>query len=245
LPLAARAIKEPFGKGWLNAEYQKLGTYEEFKVRITQLLWNDQLQTNTRCIIFRDKYMQNGTEILAEHYLKYVNLAGSLQPPLTAYDLLGALTAHYPFDIQNCMISANLKSNQDALIFVGELQVLNEEERSYNEGRQEQNTRDFGRKEYRNVGPKRKENRRECQQSVGHVRYERRQSHNSRPLYAQQTPPSNQRRNYQGRAGGNPTDSRPLHPQVPEFYPANGHSRNESNPGPLNRAGNVAQNQGN
>jgi hypothetical protein len=119
LPLAAQAIKDPFAKGWLNAEYHKLGTYEEFKVKITQLLWNDQLQANTRCRMFRDKYMSGG-ENLAEHYLKYMSLAASLQPPLGEYDLLGALTAHCPLDIQKCMISANLKSNQKALIFLGE-----------------------------------------------------------------------------------------------------------------------------
>jgi hypothetical protein len=228
----------------VNAEHHKLGTYEEGKVRITQLLWNDQIQANRRCRIFREKYIQNGTESLAEHYLKYVNLAASSQPPLSEYDLLGALTAPYPLDIQKCTISANLKSNQDALIFGGKLQVLNEEGRSHNEDRQEPNTRDSGRKEYRNAGPKREENRREYQQNVRHVGT-RDGRHNSRPPYTQQTPPSKERRNYQGRVGGNPTDSRPLDPQVPEFEPASGNSINESDPGPLTREGNVAQSQGN
>jgi hypothetical protein len=140
LPLAPQAIKDPFAKGWLNAEYHKLGTYEEFKVKITQLLWNDQLQANTRCTIFCDKYMRNGGESLAEHYLKYMNLAVSLQPPVGEYDLLGALTAHYALDIQKCVISANLKSNRDALMFFGKLQVLKEEGKSYIEDRQEPST---------------------------------------------------------------------------------------------------------
>jgi hypothetical protein len=62
--------------------------------------------------------MRYGGKSLAEHCLKYVNLAASLQPPLSEYDLLGTFTAHYPLDIQKRMISANLKSNQDA-IFLG------------------------------------------------------------------------------------------------------------------------------
>ena len=127
LPLAARAIHDPFAKGWLNAEYQKLGSYDNFKVKITELLWNDLQQANVRCRVFQDKFDRKGSETLAGHYLRYVNLAASLPPPLSEYDLLGALTSHYPMDIQKCMISANLKSNEDALTFHGKMQTLDDE----------------------------------------------------------------------------------------------------------------------
>jgi hypothetical protein len=56
LPLAAQPIKDPIAKGWLKATYHKLRTYEEFKVKATQLLWNDQLQANMGCRNFRDEY---------------------------------------------------------------------------------------------------------------------------------------------------------------------------------------------
>jgi hypothetical protein len=45
LPLATRAVQDPFTKAWLSAEYRKLGTYEDFRAQITQLLWNDQKQS--------------------------------------------------------------------------------------------------------------------------------------------------------------------------------------------------------
>ena len=56
-----------------------------------------------------------------------MNLAATLHPPLSEYDLLGALTAHYPYEVQKCMISANLKSNQEAMTLLGKLQAMNEE----------------------------------------------------------------------------------------------------------------------
>jgi hypothetical protein len=100
LPLAARAVQDPFTKAWISAEYHKLGSYENFRTQITQLLWNDQKQSNVRCKIFQVKYDQNGEESLAAHYLRYVNLAANLYPPLSEFDLLGALTAHYPYEVQ-------------------------------------------------------------------------------------------------------------------------------------------------
>jgi len=124
LPLAARAVQDPFTKAWLSAEYYKFGTYENFRTQVTQLLWNDQKQSSIRCKIFQDKFDRNGEETLAAHYLRYVNLATNLYPPLSEYDLLRALTAHYPYEVQKCMISANLKSNQEALTLLGKLQVM-------------------------------------------------------------------------------------------------------------------------
>jgi hypothetical protein len=41
LPLAAKAIRDPFTKAWLSAEYYKIGTYVQFRKQVTQLLWND------------------------------------------------------------------------------------------------------------------------------------------------------------------------------------------------------------
>jgi hypothetical protein len=49
LPLAARALQDPFTKAWHSAEYYKLVTYQNFKTQVTQLLWNDQKQSSIRC----------------------------------------------------------------------------------------------------------------------------------------------------------------------------------------------------
>ena len=102
LPLAARAVQGPFTKAWLCAEYYKLGTYQDFRTQVTQLLWNDQTQSSIRCKIFQDKIDRNGEETLVVHYLRYVNLAANLHPQLSEYDLLGTFTAHYPYEVQKC-----------------------------------------------------------------------------------------------------------------------------------------------
>jgi len=78
LPLATRAVQDPFTKAWLSAEYYKLGTYENFRTQLTQLLWNDQKQSSIRCKIFQDRFESNGEETLAAFYLRYVNLSEDL-----------------------------------------------------------------------------------------------------------------------------------------------------------------------
>jgi hypothetical protein len=90
-----------------------------------------------------------------------VNLAANLQPPLSEYDLLRALTAHYPYEVQKCMISANLKSNQVALTLLGKLQPMDEERKTNKETSVETKQRDFQKRENRQLGDKRKDNRRE------------------------------------------------------------------------------------
>ena len=78
LPLTARALQDPFTKAWLSAEYYKLGTYENFRTQVTQLLRNDQKQSSIRCKTFQDKFDRNGEEMLAAYYLRYVNLSEDL-----------------------------------------------------------------------------------------------------------------------------------------------------------------------
>jgi hypothetical protein len=92
--------------------------------------------------------------------LRYVNLAASLQPTLSEYDLLGALTSHYPMDIQKCMISANLKSNKNAFTFLGKMQTLDDERESVKKFKQDQNQKDFDRKQNRDSEAGRNESRR-------------------------------------------------------------------------------------
>ena len=95
--------------------------------------------------VFQDKFDKNGEEMLAAHYLRYVNLAANLHPPLSEYDLLGALIAHYPYEMQKCMISANLKSNQEALTLLGKLQAMDEERKAHKENSLEKNKEIFER----------------------------------------------------------------------------------------------------
>jgi len=61
---------------------------------------------------------------MTEHYIPCASLAANLQPPLTEYDLVTALTTHFSPEIQCAMHAANLRSFQEALEFLGRMESL-------------------------------------------------------------------------------------------------------------------------
>jgi hypothetical protein len=109
-----------------------------------------------------------------------VNLAASLKPPLSEFDLLGALTSHYSSDIQKCIISANLKSTQEVLTFLGKLQTLEGGE-FVNKG-QEENQKGHSRKNNQETD-NRNENRAGYRQNVRQRRYSKQYNNNNRQTY--------------------------------------------------------------
>jgi hypothetical protein len=263
LPLAARAVQDPFTKAWLSAEYYKLETYENFRTQVTQLLWNDQKQSSIRCKIFQDKFDRNGEETLAAHYLRYVNLAANLHPPLSEYDSLGeltarrqhidctltahrqhidcTLTAHCPYEVQKCIISATLKSNQEALTLLGKLQAMDEERKAHKESGLETKQRDFRKRENKQAGNNREDNRREYNQTVRHITYDRRQVNQPRSPHNRRGTQRHLGQNYNGRIEGGTPNRRQLSPQVSEFHPTAGSSRSDSNSEPVNMTDNELQ----
>jgi hypothetical protein len=57
-------------------------------------------------------------------YIRCASLASLLNPPISEEDLTGAIVGHFPPKVENVMISANLKTTQDALAFLSNMQVL-------------------------------------------------------------------------------------------------------------------------
>ena len=84
---------------------------------------------------------------MTEHYVRYASLAANLQPPLTECDLVTALTSHFSMEIQRAMLAANLRSSQEALAFLGRMQSLENSHEVYKKPKQEQNSKDFERKQ--------------------------------------------------------------------------------------------------
>jgi hypothetical protein len=124
LPLCFKAIEDPFAKQWFTTIYKTVGTYENFKTAFTNLLWGQTRQAQIRCSIYQDRWDRKMSESYTEHYIRYASLASMLNPPLSEEDLAGAMVGHFPPEVQNGMICGNLKTNQDALAYLGNMQGL-------------------------------------------------------------------------------------------------------------------------
>ena len=74
--------------------------------------------------MYEERYNYRSGENLSEHYIRYGNMASVLSPAMSDQKLLGAMVTLYKPRIQNCLISANLKSTQEALAFLTKLQFL-------------------------------------------------------------------------------------------------------------------------
>jgi hypothetical protein len=60
-----------------------------------------------------------------------------LSPAMSDQDLLGPMITHYEPKIQNCLISANLKSTQETLAFLTKLHSLENSREQYRSARRD------------------------------------------------------------------------------------------------------------
>jgi hypothetical protein len=115
------------------------------------------------------------------------------------------------------MVSGNLKSKQEALTFLGNLQAMDEERKAHKENCLETKQTDFRKRENKEAGNNRKDNRREKRHNVRHVSYDRRQVNNQRSPYRRRATQRQMGQIYSGRTEGIPPNRRQLNPQVSEF----------------------------
>jgi hypothetical protein len=66
-----------------------------------------------------------------DHYIRYANLASSLDPPMTDMDFLSALTSHYEPRVQQGLLCGNFKGTQEVLGYLSKVQGLNENQDSF------------------------------------------------------------------------------------------------------------------
>jgi len=121
---------------------------------------------------------------MTEYYVLYASLAANLQPPLTEYFLVTALTSHFPIENQRAMHAANLRSSQEALAFLGRMQSLEYSQEVYRKSKQEQNSNDFEKKQPKGRAQGGGSGYRKTPRNVRNVRYGYRQS-NPGPPYRQ------------------------------------------------------------
>jgi hypothetical protein len=216
--LVFRAIQEPFAKQWLSSSFDKLQSYDEFKKAFTELLWNPSRQASIRSSVYLDKYNPNYGESYMDHYIRYANLASTLDPPMTDIDLLSALTSHFKPTIQQGLICGKFQNTQDTLAFLAKYQGLRENRDSFRSSRRDIDRRDVSRRTQDN--PHRDERQRDCGTSVK-VRYFRRQTDQRSGRYNSGHQINQDGRNYNRRAqvrvGENETSR--LNPTEPHFNP--------------------------
>jgi hypothetical protein len=111
--------------------YDKLNSYDEFRKGFTDLLWNPNRQASIKSQIYLDKHTQNSRESYIDHYIRYANLASSLDPPMTDMDLLSALTLHYEPRVQQGLLCGNFKCTQYVLGYLSKVQGLHENRESF------------------------------------------------------------------------------------------------------------------
>ena len=110
LPLVFRSISDPFAKHWMLTIYGQLKSYDDLR-RLSRSYFGtepDSQKLGAGCI--KTDITTGRGESLSEHCVRYANMASMLSSAMFDQDLLGAMITHYEPRIQNCLISANLKS---------------------------------------------------------------------------------------------------------------------------------------
>jgi hypothetical protein len=218
LPLTFRAEQEPRAKLWFSSTYEKLNSYDEFKKGFTDLLWNPNRQAGIRSRIYLDKHSPNSGESYVDHYIRYANLASSLDPPLADMDLLSALTSHYEPKVQQGLLCGNFKCTQYVRVYLAKFQGLSDHRDSFKAPRRDYTSGDANMRPQINSG---RDNR---QRDRGNnVQYVSRQTDRRNSNYSNRRHNNSDDREFygrrQGRAEGNSSDR--LNPTAQQFAPQN------------------------
>ena len=233
IPLAFRAIQEPVAKQWFSGAYDKLNNYEAFKEGFTGLLWSASRQAGVRSKIYLDKHTPHSKESYVDHYIRYANLASTLDPPLQDADLLTALTPHYESRIQQGLLCGNFKCTQEVLGYLSKVQGLQEESNRNKPPRQDGARGEQGRQSH--PGFRQEERTRDRGNQV-HVRTVRRQADRPDPHYRNRQHYTTRGLSFDGRNGRNQeSNNNRLNPDARQFNPyrsgpINSSDQNEQGP---------------
>jgi hypothetical protein len=217
LALVFRAVTEPFAKQWLSSAFDKLTSYEEFKKAFTELLWCPSRQASIRSAIYLDKHDGGSGESCLDHYIRYANMASTLNPPMSDLDLLSALTSHFEPRIQQGLICSNLQSTQDALAFLAKLDALGDPRHAFRSPRREYDRRDTNRRP-----PRDRDNGRDRDRGNGvNVRYVSHQTDRYRQRYSNRAQEREGSRSFHRRGQGSMREDTAgqLNPVAPNFRP--------------------------
>lgn len=130
-------------------------------------------------------------------YIRYANLASTLDPLITEMDLLSALTSHFEPRLQQVLICGHFQNTQGALALLAKYQGLEENRDSFRSSRRDYDRRDVSRRAQDN--PQRDEKQRDRGNNVN-VSYIRRQTNRRSWRYNGRHQGNQDGRNFNGRA---------------------------------------------
>ena len=181
------------------------------------MLWNPNRQAGIRSQIYLDKHSPDSGESYVDHYIRYANLASSLDPPMTDMDLFSALTSHYEPRVQQGLLCGNFKCTQDVLGYLSKVQGFNENRDSFKAPRRDYTSGDMNRKPQLSSG---RDDRPRDRGNNVNARFVRRQTDRRNSDFSNRHNNADDREFYgcrQGRAEG--TNSGWLNPNVQQFNP--------------------------
>ena len=143
-----------------------------------------------------DKHSPHSRESYVDHYIRYANLASSLDPPMTDMDLLSALISHYETNVQQGLLCGNFKCTQDVLGYLSKVQGLTENRDSFRESRRKYTSGDTNRKPQ--MGSRREDKPRDRGNNVN-VRFMHRQTDRRYSNYRDRQNSSTGDRDFYGR----------------------------------------------
>jgi len=115
-------------------------------INLVDLLWKLNRQARIRSQIHLDKHNQNSGEFYVDHYIRYANLASSLDPPTTDMDLLSALNSQYEPKVQQSLLCGNFRCTQDVLGYLSKVKELHENRGSFKATRRDYTSEDAKRR---------------------------------------------------------------------------------------------------
>ena len=124
LALVSKSLAEEFAKNWFMATKEHINSYEEFKIKFLDQIWNKESQSHTRAQIYRCSYDKSTDSCMVSHLLKYAVLGTSLKPPMSQLEIIEAVTSSYPPWVQTFSVTSNIKAIQDALSVLNKLEAI-------------------------------------------------------------------------------------------------------------------------
>jgi hypothetical protein len=119
-----KAVTDAYSKQWFMATYEDLSGYEHFKRAVTELFWNPQTRSRTRCVLYQDKFDRNKYETMSVHFLRYSVMSAHLTPRLSELELIDAIAGHFRAYVERAILSVKVRTIQEALSFLNKLESI-------------------------------------------------------------------------------------------------------------------------